>query len=76
MTDYYESVKQVLLHDAAIPAPTTDEIHAWVSYVASKSRTAVKDERAYAIRAAERAPTEVDDWFVKHRNNQLKAVTS
>lgn len=74
MTDYYEPVKQVLMHEAAIPNPTTGEIHAWVTFVASKARTVVKDERAYAISAAERFPDEVDRWFVKHRRNQMRAV--
>ena len=74
MTDYYEPVKQVLMHEAAIPNPTPGEIHAWVTFLASKARTAVKDERAYAISAAERFPDEVDRWFVKHRRNQMRAV--
>lgn len=74
MTDYYETVRQVLMHDAGIPDPSTDEIHAWVTYVASKARTAVKDERAYALGAIDRSPDEVDKWFVKHRRNNLKAV--
>lgn len=74
MTDYYESVRQVLMHDVGIPEPSTDEIHAWVTYVASKARTVVKDERAYALGAADRSPDEVDKWFVKHRRNQMKAV--
>ena len=74
MTDYYEPVKQVLMHEAAIPNPTPGEIHAWVTFLTSKARTAVKDERAYAISAAERFPDEVDRWFVKHRRNQMRAV--
>ena len=74
MTDYYEPVKQVLMHEAAIPNPTAGEIHAWVTFLTSKARTVVKDERAYAISAAERFPDEVDRWFVKHRRNQMRAV--